>query len=271
MPLKLSFFCVTVLVLGGLTLDGCTRHDDPVPTIDSTHSSSQTIVSKTDSSSNAHSGKSAQAETNDQVIPAPGPGGIVMLSEDDPESKPPIPLTPHTPQGPQTGQTGPSKSQMPIGTMPIMSSTQLAKLHPTIPGYRRDESRLFSRDVPGVVSKSTAIYRNANDSNQTIRLTIVDQDERYADLMIKEIMSLEANDGKKISVSPSGEVLTAYEVHVNGTIGASSYIPSEHIATLSLVVGDHRLVQFREQPATSRDHLLEVAKYFDVKKFESAR
>jgi hypothetical protein len=262
MLLRYSHFCIVLVVLGGLTVNGCTKHEDAGPRIDSASSS------RTDSSSNVHSGTSAQAESNDQVIPAPGPGGIVMLSQDDPESKPPIPLTPQTSQTPQTGTT---TGRMPIGTMPIMSSTELAKLHPTIPGYRRDEHRLFSRDVPGVVSKSTAIYRNVNDSNQTIRLTIVDQDERYADRMIKEIMALEANDGKKVSVSPSGEVLTAYEVHVNGTIGASCYIPSEHIATLSLVVGDHRLVQFREQPATSRDHLVEVAKYFDVKKYENAR
>ncbi len=252
-----------------LAASSCAKHDQPVQRSDSSVTTDSSFMTNRNNaysgdsmggSTSNHGAQADQSSRTDQSASSTGPV-IQQLPDSDPEAKPPMQFPP---------QYGPNKSQAPIGSARILSSTELSKMHPNIPGYNRDPTRLFSRDVPGVVSKSTAIYRNVNDSNQTIRLTIVDQDERFADRMIKEILSLEANDGKRISISPSGETLTAYEVHVNGSVGASSYIPSEHVATLSLVVGDHRLVQFREQPATSRDHLLEVAKNFDLKRFENA-
>jgi hypothetical protein len=239
------------------TLAACGRKDEPVQKADSTHTIDQTVIRQLDSATGTNS-RGTMADSKGGT----NPGIVERVPDNDPAAQPPVQMPTQT--------SGPNKPQAPLGSARILSSADLATLHPNIPGYTRDQKLQFSRDVPGVVSKSTAIYHNANDPSQTIRLTIVDQDERYAGLMIKEIMGLEANDGKKTSVSPSGEVLTAYEVRINGTVGASSYIPSEHLATLSLVVGDHRLVQFREQPATSRDHLIEVAKNFDVKKFENA-
>ena len=188
-----------------------------------------------------------------------GADRIVQLPSNSPDAKPPFPIKP-----PPASQ----QKSLPIGSMPILTSTQLATLQPTIPGYFKDEKLIFKRDVFGVISKSTFIYRNQADPSQTIRSTLIDQDERAANQILRDITGLRQNGGERTSIDPSGEALTAYLVEVNGAVGASCYIPSKHVATLALVVGDHRMIELREEQATSRDHLIEVAKSYDMKRFE---
>jgi hypothetical protein len=49
--------------------------------------------------------------------------------------------------------------------------------------------------------------------------------------------------------------------------GAKAYLASKKVATLTVVVNPHRLIQLREDKVGSADHLMEVSKYLDVKKF----
>ena len=189
---------------------------------------------------------------------------IQRLPDNSPEAIPPFPIKPLKP-----ATDSEMRAKIPVGSMPIIQSPRLHALHPALPGYKKDESRVFHRDVPNVISKSVQIYRDLKDTNHTVRFEIIDQNEQAASKMIHEIQSMRDNDNKQVSISPSGEARIAYLTEVNGMIGASCYIESEHVATLALVVGDHRVVFLREQPATDREHLIELVKHFETKKFET--
>jgi hypothetical protein len=195
--------------------------------------------------------------------PKPGDGGaqvITMLPDSDPAAVPPYPMA----AAPKPDQN------IPVGSMPIVQSGRLAELQPKIPGYRMSP-KMSNKDVANITSRSSALFINMQDTTQTIRSTIIDQNERAADQILKDIAGLKKDGGQRVSVSPSGETLTAYMVEFNGATGVKCYIPSKHLATLELVIGDHRMLRLREENVTSADHLVEVAKRFNVKQFESMR
>ena len=255
------------IALGLLTI-GCNKHEDKVAEPDTTHASVMQ-----DSNKGGTSGVMG-AGTHDTMRSSPMPSGsnVQIVHSADTGIERPAALSDSMllAKNPFTVNP-PFKKPMqniPVGQMPILSSKVLATLQPTIPGYIKDPKLVFTRDVKGIVSKSTGVYRNINDPTQTIRFEIIDQDERAAGPIIKELSALKASGGERTSISPEGEARTAYLTEVNGMIGMGAYIASEHVATLSLVIGDHRLIQLREEKATSRDHLIEVAKSFDAKKFE---
>lgn len=154
-----------------------------------------------------------------------------------------------------------SSKNMPVGSMPQLRASVLAQFHPKV----KDFTMTKNKDIEDKgIAQSIYFFRYNNDTSRTLRSIIIDQDERVANKLIREMTELRKT-GIRIGHS-EGEEVTAYYCEVNGAPAIKSYIPSKTVATLTILCGDHRVIALREYKATSVDHLLEVAKTINTKK-----
>ena len=97
-----------------------------------------------------------------------------------------------------------------------------------------------------------------------LRCIIVDQDERTAANLIKQIVEVKAQGYKEFDVG--GKKIRAVYTEIDGAPAIHGYNPETKVATLNILCGDHRLVLFREDKASSSDRLIAVAKTMDLRR-----
>jgi hypothetical protein len=152
-----------------------------------------------------------------------------------------------------------------VGAPNVVPSTSLAQLQPKIPGYQLVQGP-SNFDGQGQ-SHSTALLRSTTDPSRTIRVIIKSDDETMPSGSTPKVNEL--RQAGSLTDYGQGEPITAYYLQVSGMPAAKAYIASKHVATLTVFVGDHRLIQLREDKVNSSDHLVEVSKYLDVKRLAS--
>jgi hypothetical protein len=211
----------------------------------------------------------------DTIYPAPSPAGSSTPQQPAPATRQaPTTQQPQIIRVPDNAPTDP-RSQMippqivdrnvPLGGVPLLPAATLAQFHPKHPMWPQ-RGRINNKDVPGV-HESITLLKNVKDSTHTIRSTVIDQDERTAHTLINQMSALRKQGS--ITQYPDGEPVTAYFVQIDNALGSRAYIPSKKVATLTLMIGDHRLIQLREEKAENTDNLMEVAMHIDLRKFES--
>lgn len=156
----------------------------------------------------------------------------------------------------------PSSSAIPIGRLPLLHSAVLAQFHPNPTGFIRYRSLAY--DSAFVRAESVSFFKDNDDTTRILRCIIVDQNEQTANSLIKEIIETKRQGFKEFDVS--GTKVKAYYTEVKGMPAIHGYNPVKNVATLNILCGDHRLVLFREDKATSTEHLLSVAKTMDLQR-----
>ncbi len=154
-----------------------------------------------------------------------------------------------------------SSKDIPIGSLAQLRPSVLAQFHPKLTDFTLAKNKDIEEKG---IAQSIYFFRYTNDTSRTLRSIVIDQDERVANTLIKEMVEIRKT-GSRIGYS-EGEKITAYYCEVNGASAIKAYIPSKTVATLTILCGDHRVISLREYKATSADHLLEVAKTIDTKK-----
>jgi hypothetical protein len=178
-----------------------------------------------------------------------------ILSGDDPIAKRMLEAMRGRPPGykPQEGPVLPHN---------VIPSSRLADLQPKIPGYELvDQPSNFDGQGQG---RSTALLRSTEDPSKTIRAIIKSEDETLNSSFAQKVNEL--RQAGSLTDYTQGEPITAYYLQVGGMPAAKAYIPSKHVATLTVFVGEHRIIQLREDKVNSADHLVEVSRYLDVKR-----
>lgn len=279
-----SKFTTTLLIAVCCLLSSCEKKKQEPVTTDTTQSALQSTPQDSGQPGAAPPSPTSDASNAGTSKPKDGSnGGLLAFDKpaptaDEDTSVEVRAIDKNSPEGkallqsfPKKGQIGDKYTRLPVGAMPILTSSQLFTLQPQIDGFVPDQSLVFKRDVDKKVSKSVQVYRDLNEPSHTIRCTLVDQNEKTAGVLIKSVMDLRQNGGEMTQMSPDGEMITAYLVEFNNMVGVVSYVSKRQRSVLNLLVGDHRLVQLSEEPATGRDHIVEIAKNmkFDVKKFET--
>ncbi len=165
---------------------------------------------------------------------------------------------------PQDAQHPEANGKPPIGSVPILRPEQLAEFHPKIPDFMM--SKVQVHDDPNE-AQSIIIFKYRNDTTRAIRSTIMDANERVASKLIWQMSQMVKK--KQETQVVDGESITSYYLVINGMPAIKAYIPSKTVATLFVLVGDHRAIALRESNVKSADHLVEAAKTIDFKKFES--
>jgi hypothetical protein len=155
----------------------------------------------------------------------------------------------------------PGAAEVEIGNLPLLHSSVLAQFHPNPPGYQRYRSLAY--DTTGR-SESVSFFRAHGDSTKLIRCIIVDQDERTASTLVKQIIEVKAQGFREFEAS--GTKVRAYYTEINGAPAIYGHNPTTRVATLNILCGDHRLVLFREDKANSTDQLIAIAKTMDLKR-----
>jgi hypothetical protein len=155
----------------------------------------------------------------------------------------------------------PSGAEVPAGKLPLLHSSVLAQFHPNPAGFHRYRSLAY--DTTGR-DESVSFFKADDDSTRILRCVIVDQDERTASTLIKQILEIKAQGYRDFEVG--GNKVRAQYTEINGAPAVHGYNAALRVATLNILCGDHRLVLFREDKAPSTDHLIAVAKTMDLKR-----
>jgi hypothetical protein len=155
----------------------------------------------------------------------------------------------------------------PVSGRNVISSTRLSELQPHIPGYAFvAQPSNFDGQGQG---RSTALLKSTADPTKTLRVIIKSEDETMGSSFVQKLNELKR--AGSLTDYSQGEPITAHYLQVGGQPAAKAYIPSKRVATLTVFVGEHRLVQLREDKVNSADHLLEVSKYLDIKRFAAMK
>lgn len=252
-----------------VTVAGCNREESA--TTKTTDSSSTTVT------------PSASLPVTDsglmQNTPAATPGGAAstapsngtattggdtihgrVLSNDDPVARKMLEAMKGRPPGyrPPEGVVAPRN---------VIPAERLSELQPKIPGYTLvEQPSNFDGQGQG---RSTALLRSTTDPSKTIRVILKSEDETMASSFAQKLSELKR--AGSLTDYSQGEPITAYYLQVGGQPAARAYIPSKHVATLTVFVGDHRLIQLREDKVNSADHLVAVSQYVDVKRLASMK
>jgi hypothetical protein len=155
----------------------------------------------------------------------------------------------------------PGATEVPIGQLPLLQSSVLAQFHPNPQGFHRYRSLAY--DTTGR-SESVSFFKADGDSTKILRCVIVDQDERTASTLIKQILEVKVKGYRDFEAA--GNKVRAEYTEINGSPAIHGYNPGTKVATLNILCGDHRLVLFREDKAASAAHLISVAKTMDLKR-----
>lgn len=197
---------------------------------------------------------STQTRTNEQMSPATAPKQATEEITEIPQDQIPDSIR-------QKLLNAQASKDIPIGSMPQLRPQVLAQFHPK----PKDFTLTKNKDIEEKgIAQSIYFFRYNNDTSRTLRSIIIDQDERVANKLIREMTELRKTGTR--TEYPEGEKVTAYYCEVNGASAIKAYIPSKTVATLTILCGDHRVISLREYKATSVDHLLEVARTIDTKK-----
>ncbi len=151
-----------------------------------------------------------------------------------------------------------------IGSVPLLHPQQLAEFHPRLPDYLLSKAKVVDEKNE---AQSVVLFRMRSDTSRTIKSTVIDINERGASKLIKEMSQIQKAGHETRIVE--GEAITSYYTEIKGMPAIKAYIPSKTVATLYVLVGDHRAVVLREEKVSSADHLVEAAKTIDFKKFET--
>ncbi len=156
----------------------------------------------------------------------------------------------------------PGSAEVPIGQLPLLHSSVLAQFHPNPEGFYRYRSLAY--DSALVRAESVSFFKDKDDTTRILRCVIVDQNEQTANTLIKQIIEVKKQGFKEFDVS--GTKVKAYYTEIKGMPAIHGYNPVKNVATLNILCGDHRLVLFREDKATSTEHLLSLAKTMDLQR-----
>ena len=156
----------------------------------------------------------------------------------------------------------PGSSEIPVGQLPLLHSSVLAQFHPNPEGFNRYRSLAY--DSAFVRAESVSFFKDKGDSARILRCIIVDQNEQTANSLIKEIIEIKRHGFREFDVS--GTKVKAYYTEIKGMPAIHGHNPVKNVATLNILCGDHRLVLFREDKASSTEHLLSVAKTMDLQR-----
>lgn len=173
----------------------------------------------------------------------------------------PLPSTDVMPEMPQSSDPN---RLTPVGSVPILRPQQLAEFHPKLPDFLLSKVKEVDEKTE---AQSIILFRARTDTSRTIKSTIIDINERGSSKLVKEISQIQKAGHETRIVE--GESITSYYTEIKGLPSIKSYIPSKTVATLYILVGDHRAVILREYKVSSPDHLIEAAKTIDFKKFET--
>jgi PBP1b-binding outer membrane lipoprotein LpoB len=210
--------------------------------------------------------------TNNAVVDTPSATPAqtptsVGSSKDASGQQPPndVTLVPN-PTGTMPGNIPPSDANhsAPIGSVPILHSEQLAKFHPRLPDFLLSKVQVHDDQKE---AQSIIIFKFRNDTTRTLRSTVMDANESAASKLIWEMSQMQAK--KQETKVVDGESITSHYLQIGGMPAIKAYIPSKTVATLFVLVGDHRAIALRESHVKSADHLVEAAKTIDFKKFET--
>ena len=156
----------------------------------------------------------------------------------------------------------PGSAEIPVGKLPLLHSSVLAQFHPKPQGFYRYRSLAYDSTL--VRSESVSFFKDNDDTTRILRCIIVDQNEQTANSLIKEIIEVKRQGFREFDVS--GTKVKAYYTEINGMPAIHGFNSAKHVATLNILCGDHRLVLFREDKATSTEHLISVAKTMDLQR-----
>jgi hypothetical protein len=259
------------LLLGLCVVAVAACNRDQAPVVKTTDSVSTTVTTQNavlPDTSRPAAGTAAQAPATAPATgpataqPAASPDSIEthVLSPDDPIAKKMLEAM----RGKAPGTT---RSAGPVHALNVIPSSQLGELQPKIPGYSF-VAQPSNFDGQGQ-SRSTALLRSSADPTKTIRVIIKSEDETMGSSFEQKVNEL--RQAGSLTDYSQGEPITAYYLQVGGMPAAKAYIPSKHVATLTVFVGDHRLIQLREDKVNSADHLVEVSKYLDVRRFAAMK
>jgi len=177
---------------------------------------------------------------------------------------------PHVVPMPSTG-TMPQLSQSvdvdhlaPIGSVPLLHPQQLVEFHPKLPDFLLSTVQEIDKKDE---AQSIIFFKLQSDTSHKLKSTIIDINEKGASKLIKEMAHYQKAGHETRVVD--GESITSYYIDIKGMPAIKAYIPSKSVATLYILVGDHRAVVLREEKVTSADHLVAAAKTIDFKKFET--
>ena len=152
----------------------------------------------------------------------------------------------------------------PVGSVPILRPEQLVEFHPRLPDFFMSRPQIH--DDPKE-AQSIILFKYKNDSTRTLRSTVMDANERAAAKLIWQISQMQTK--KEETQVVDGESITSHYLEINGMPAIKAYIPSKSVATLFILVGDHRAIALRESHVQSTDHLVEAARTIDFRKFEN--
>jgi hypothetical protein len=261
-------FCSFLGALALVSIVGCNREESTTTkTTDSSAVAARpseslpvTDSSLTQTPSEAAPHSSAQTTTPDASAASGDTIHSRVLSDDDPIAKKMLEAMKGRPPGyrPQPGTVVPRN---------VIPAERLSELQPKIPGYTLvEQPSNFDGQGQG---RSTALLRSTADPGKTIRVIIKSEDETMASSFAQKLSELKR--AGSLTDYSQGEPITAYYLQVGGQPAARAYIPSKHVATLTVFVGDHRLIQLREDKVNSADHLVQVSQYVDVKRLASLK
>ncbi|MFI5263472.1 MAG: hypothetical protein ACHQM6_03050 [Candidatus Kapaibacterium sp.] len=158
----------------------------------------------------------------------------------------------------------PANGKAPIGSVPVLRPEQLVAFHPKLPDFYMVKPQIHeeAREVQSII-----FFKYKNDTTRTIRSIVMDANERAASKLIWDMSQMSTK--KQETEVVAGESITSHYLEINGMPAIKAYIASRQVATLFVLVGDHRAISLRESHVTSADHLIEAAKTIDFKKLEA--
>jgi hypothetical protein len=171
-----------------------------------------------------------------------------------------------TPSGviPDNAQPPLANGKAPIGSVPILRPEQLAAFHPKLPDFYMVRPQIHddAREAQSII-----FFKYKNDTTRTIRSIVMDANERAASKLIWDMSQMATK--KEETKVVAGESITSHYLEINGTPAIKAYITSRQVATLFVLVGDHRAISLWESHVPSADHLIEAARTIDFKKLET--
>ena len=204
-------------------------------------------------------------EGKDQSKIDPTPGVVVDTPKHPSPSDPGVSTQSPSPTGitlVPNDVTDPNKD-IPIGSMPLLRPEQLTQFHPRLPDFILDKAKVIDEKLE---AQSIILFRFKDDTSRTLKSVVIDANEKASAKLIGEMTQMQKN-GKETRMV-DGEPVTSYYTVINGMPAIRAYIPAKTLATLYILVGDHRAVVLREYKTSSTDHLLKAAQTIDFKTFE---
>jgi len=200
-----------------------------------------------------------------KTLPAQTPTPVGPSNAPQPEASNEVTLVPNSPGGmPEAVPPSDVNRSAPIGSVPILRPEQLAEFHPRLPDFNLAKVNVV--DKPDE-SQSIILFKYRDDTTRTLRSTVIDINERAGGKLIFEMSQMQMK--KQETKVVDGESITSHYLKISDMPAIKAYITSKNLATLYILVGDHRAVVLREHNVTSPDHIVEVAKTIDFKRLET--